>query len=218
MINFCKKSTFIFLLLFVSNANALENDWIEINRGERYEVFTRRDKNSSVHHIKAIAKMTGSLQEAQKIIFEVDQYSKYFPYIDETQVVMVEKKCKKAYVHLSPPIVNDRDFTTQICIEFATDQELKITWKSVLLNDYPPRNGSMRLIICDGYWYIKKINHDELQVEYYLEVDSKGNIPAFMWNKFKKNGVLKIVWALYYEMMKQRKNRSNVKTRKILNS
>lgn len=197
------------LLITFTNLYGAEKKWELVKDDDRFKVYARDTDDEGRKEVKAVARMTGTVDEAEAVINDIANYPKFMSYVESVKVIKHEGTCDVAYFKVSPPIVDDRDYTIKLCTTKSKDR-VKIAWVPVVLKNYPPTKKIVRVTKNIGYWDVKKIAKDEVVVEYYLNTHPGGSIPTFLINRANKTSVSDVVTSLYEEMMKRRKNPKKV--------
>ncbi|HEY4876146.1 MAG TPA: lipid-binding protein, partial [Puia sp.] len=83
---------------------------------------------------------------------------------------------------------SDRDLVVHLKI--TQDSATKILNISAInIPDYiPPKKGIVRVPVSNESWKVIPINNNSLRIEYYLEIDPGGSIPAWLLNNFAEKG------------------------------
>lgn len=200
----CSFMCIVIILISFINLSAAEKKWELVKDDDRFKVYARDTDDEGRKEVKAVARMTGTVDEAEAVINDLVNYPKFMSYVEVVKVVKSEGACTVAYFQVSPPIVDDRDYTIKLCTTKSKDR-VKVAWVPVVLKEFPPTKKSVRVTQNIGHWDVKKIADDEVLVEYYLNTHPGGSIPTFLINKANKTSVSDVVTSLYKEMMKRRK-------------
>jgi hypothetical protein len=179
---------FFYLFLFVS-AIAQEK-WKFNGVKEGIELYTKLDPNASFKTIKTVLTVDAPLSKIAWVLMDVNRTDEW---------VYAAKNCKtlKQYsatdlIYYSevvvPPPFNNRDFAIRITL--TQDKSTKqITVLADSKPDFlPEKPGLVRIHQSTGKWLISPMPNGLTRVEYILQVDPGGLIPAWVVNLFATKG------------------------------
>src|SRR4051794_11406052 len=91
----------------------------ETNDGVK--VFTRMKTGSDVREVQAMATIDAPPARVMKVLDDLDNYKAFMPYTKESKVLAREGKTTFFYSYITPPIVDNRDYTLRIVDESVAD-------------------------------------------------------------------------------------------------
>ena len=183
-----------FLLLFIAilftlNGNAQQGWVLKLNK-DGIKVYTKTCAGTSVKAIKAECELTASLTAMTAVLLNVDN-SKEWIYATK-KVSLLERPSATEVIYYSevglPWPVSNRDFI--ICLSVTQDPITKIV-RAVSSNKagYLPRcRDIVRVEQAASQWLITPLANGRLHVEYELQVDPGGTVPAWLVNMFATTG------------------------------
>jgi hypothetical protein len=164
--------------------------------GDGIKVFTRAKSGSDVREVQAQGTIDAPPARVFKVLGDLESYKDFMPYTKESKVVAKEGKSTFFYSYISPPIVDNRDYTLKLIDESAADF-YKIVWEPANDRGPPPRDGAVRLKVNKGHWLLEP-NEDGTKTfaTYYLYTDPAGAIPTWLVNKANRDSVPDIIRAI----------------------
>jgi len=196
------KILLVIIILMTSVTVLFATNWKKVEKEKNYSVFVSKDKNSSIQKLKVIAKMKGTLEKAKKVILGVSNYNKFMPKIKKAVIFDRKDKCILTYTQMNAPIISDRDYVLKLCITHDNEKNLRITWNTIEDKRYPETKNFVRITKNEGFWIIKKIDEENIELIYSFAIDPKTSAPDFMINKANKATIIKIVKAVEKEIKK----------------
>jgi hypothetical protein len=167
-----------------------QENWQFNSKKEGIEVYTMLPANSSFKAIKTALTVDASLSKLAYVLMDVEKTGDW---------VYQSKNCKtlKQYspsdvIYYSEVIVpwpfNNRDFAIRITL--TQDKATKII--TVIAENkpdfLPQKPGLVRIQSSNGKWVITPLANGKTRIEYLLQVDPGGNIPAWLVNLFATKG------------------------------
>jgi hypothetical protein len=182
----------LFLVLFFAltlNASA-QKDWELSKDNDDIKVYTRKTDSSNFKSVKVEAVFTGTSEKLAGILMGVDKNIKW---VYKTKSLHLIKRFSANellyYAETSLPWpMRNRDQAIRINLfPDSINHALKITTvgepKAI-----PVTSGIVRVPYFLGVWQVKEISNEKISIEYYLNVDPGGSIPAWISNMFAAKG------------------------------
>lgn len=179
----------IFLLVLAFEGRA-QQQWELYTKKDGVEVYTKNLGQSDFKAVKTICTVDASLSKIAAVLMDVDR---------TTDWVYATKSCKilqqyaphdllyYAEIGLPWPASN-RDFIIRITL--TQDPQTKvITVRALNKPTYiPEKKNLVRIQQSSGLWQISPVGNGKVRVEYTLQVDPGGLLPAWLVNLFAANG------------------------------
>ena len=140
--------------------------------------------NSRFKAVRSIFYVNGGLSDLAAIVLDIDHYNEW-----QYKTVSVEilKKISDQeiiyYTEVAAPILTDnRDFVIHLTVnQNPGTREMIIDLVS--LPDYiPPKEDVIRVPYSKARWTVKSLSPKKLAVDYYIEIDLGGSVPAWLVN------------------------------------
>lgn len=184
-----KKLLFAILILNVLHANA-QSSWQLYTHKNGIDVFTKNLEGSDFKAVKTVCVLETSLSKIAYVLMDVDR---------TTDWVYGTKSCKLLhsftpndliyYAEIALPWpASNRDFIIRITL--TQDPITKaITIRAINKPTYiPEKKNLVRIQQSSGFWQISPLGNGRVRVEYTLQVDPGGYLPAWLVNLFAANG------------------------------
>ena len=151
------------------------------------KVYTREVEGSSFKEFKALTIIANSrLTRVLDIIFDVKNYDRLFPDCsDQKMLIEISKYHNIQYLRVHTPWpVSDRDNVTELQAHFSKDSSsVQVCIK--LLPDYiEKKEGLVRLREGNGFWKLKQLDNNRVEVIYQYHSNPGGSIPSWLANSF----------------------------------
>jgi len=176
-------------LLFCVYANAQTSWDLKLDK-EGIRVYTRKLDNSPFRAVKTVCTINSSLTILTAVLLDIKGSAEW---VYATKTISLLKQISVSeliyYSEIDVPWpAGNRDFIVQLIV--AQDQKTKAV--SVVGDnkpDYLPANKNIvRIQHSYSKWLITPLPNSQVKIEYVLEVDPGGNVPAWLVNLFATKG------------------------------
>lgn len=212
-----KKFLLIMILLFcmadISASDQSGRDgWKLKKKEDRYQIYQKEKAGSDFKDAKTIALITGSINEAFKVVTDPANFTALFnPHVERSAVLKRKDKCNEIYILINPPLFSRRETTVEVCYADLTDSSFKLNWKNSDTNN-SVKSEYVRMNTFSGTCsFSKTAANDELKVECITSLDLGGSIPVFTINDINSRAVVQFIWKIYHEILNQRKKQGGQK-------
>jgi START domain len=184
-----KNLLLLFFAAMTYNASA-QNEWSLSKDNNDIKVYTRKTDSSDFKSVRVVAFLTGSCEKLAAIIMGVDKNIKW---VYKTKTLRLIKRVNDNqltyYEETSLPWpMRNRDQVIRVNLyPDSINHALKITTTGEP-KDIPETDGIVRVPYFLGVWLVKEISTNKISIEYYLDVDPGGSIPAWISNMFVAKG------------------------------
>ncbi len=191
-----------FLLLPYSHLRQKTGSWLLVKEQDGIKMFNRTSDRSKFNDIKIETDFVGTLQQIATILADVEKYTEWAYGTKES--TMIKKTNAYDFIYYSlidvPWPANDRDFYAhcKISLDSAT-KTLHVV--SVSIKDYlPEKKNIVRIPLSKGTWTVITTAPKKIHLEYILELDPGGNVPAWLLNLFSTKGPMETFANLKQKM------------------
>ena len=193
------------LLVFLSfSACPAQEEWIlKSDKGE-IRTYSKRVADSKINAVKIVSVFPASLTQFVSVILDIASYDKWIYNSRSTKLIKQVSPADLYYyseVAFPWPTVN-RDFVSHITVR--QDAQTKIV--SVDANNVsglvPVKPNMVRITRSSGRWIITPLAKDQVKVEYILQVDPGGDLPAWLINPFASKGLVETFKNLRTQLKK----------------
>jgi START domain len=174
---------FIVILLFLSLTVAAQTDCVLKLNKDSIQVYACPTQNSKYKTIKVNFTLKATFKQVEAMLMDIDHLGEW-QYLT-TSARLVKKINEREIIYhteVNAPVIDNRDFVIQLKLEEdKTAHELNITATS--LPDYLPKvKNVVRIPMSKAVWKIREAEKGKLSVEYIIEIDFGGIIPAWVVN------------------------------------
>jgi hypothetical protein len=157
---------------------------------ENIKVFSCKTPDSRFNTVRGEFEVNATFDDYISIVLDVEKYPEW-RYKENSSKVLKKVSDHELiyYTRISPPFpVSDRDLVLRLKIhEEIPNEKLVVTITSEA--DFSPEvDGVVRIKKTYSTMTLTRLSKTRLKVEYFLEVDPRGSIPAWIVNMFSTSG------------------------------
>ena len=197
-----KLLTVIILLLINIFPAFSQTDWTLKKEDDGIKIFHRDSKVSKFDDIKVEADFPGNINQFAGILLDVPKYTEW-AYATKTCEI-VKKTSPTDFIYYSETSVpwpsSNRDLYAH-CV--LTENKAAHSFKLIAstIKDYKPaKDGIIRVPYSVGTWNVSTLSNKMIHVEYVLELDPGGSVPAWLLDLFSSKGPLETFTTLKKKM------------------
>jgi hypothetical protein len=189
-------------LVFSLGTLSAQNNWVLKKDKEGIKISTRKSDRSKFNDIKVEMDLPGNIYQLAAILTDVGNYTRWS--YSTKKSVLIKKASPSKLIYYSefsvPWPASNRDLYAVFDINIDTvHKSLKII--SVGEKDYRPvQNDLVRIPFSSGVWDIRTVSDKIIHLNYVLEVDPGGSIPAWILNLFGTKAPLETFENLKHKM------------------
>ena len=177
-------------LVFISGISMAQGGWAMKLNKEGIKVYTKDAAGSPIKAIKTECELETTIDVLTSVLLDVND-SKEWIYATK-KATLLQQLSPTQVIYYSeialPWPINNRDFIVQLSI---TQDSVSKTVKAVSINKpgwLPRFKDIVRVEQAYAQWLITPMANGRLHVEYELQVDPGGCIPAWLVNMFATTG------------------------------
>jgi hypothetical protein len=199
----CKYLPSFLLLLILSSANAQE-DWKLKSDKDNIKTYSRKLADSKINAVKIESVFPCSVSQFISVLMDVDSYDDWVYNSKSTRLVKQVSPSEMYYyseVGFPWPTTN-RDFVSHVII--SQDPRTKVARVDAknVPGLVPVKPNIVRIEKSSGEWIITPISKNEIRIEYVLQVDPGGDLPAWLINPFASKGLVETFKNLRKQLVK----------------
>ncbi|MFY8037237.1 MAG: START domain-containing protein [Cyclobacteriaceae bacterium] len=146
------------------------------------QVYTCDPENSKFKTIQSKFYLKASQRQLKAMLLDVNHLADWQ---DQTVSAKLLKKVNDNeiiyHTEVKAPVVDNRDFVIRLTIQQVNAHEMRVTLVSI--PDYIPKQKNVvRVPMSRAVWVVKEIKPGQLLVNYSLEIDLGGTLPAWVVN------------------------------------
>ncbi|TSD67248.1 lipid-binding protein [Inquilinus sp. KBS0705] len=199
-----KKILFFISLLFVNAIAYAQYQWTLKSDNDGIKVYSSPVHNSRVKALRVECSYEANLAQIVTVLLDVKACTEWVYHTKScTLIKQVSPSELYYYSEISLPWpVQNRDFVAHLTV--TQDPETKVVTMDgpAVAGLIPAKDGLVRISNSIGKWTITPIKKDEIHVEYTLQVDPGGNIPAWLVNIFSSEGPVQSFKSLKEQLKK----------------
>ncbi|MBC8032562.1 MAG: lipid-binding protein [Chitinophagaceae bacterium] len=185
-----KKFLLLCSLLTLCFSSRAQKEWtLKLNKDNVF-VYTKNQLHSNLKAIKVECTLNTTLTRLVAVILDVNSGAEWV-YSTKSSVLLKQVSPGDLYYYseLSLPWpVSNRDFIAHLMV--TQDPVTKIvTINGPTVPDYlPAKKDIIRVKNSSGQWILKPLQKNQVKIEYVLETDPGGSLPAWLVNLFVTKG------------------------------
>jgi hypothetical protein len=165
-------------------------DWRLKKEESGIKIYMRTNQHSSFNEIKVEMTIQSKLSALAALILDVPNHTQWVYNVKASYVLkkIADNEFYFYEVINSPFPASDRDLAVHVKI--TQDSQTKtMTISAINFPDYvPQKKNIVRVPLSKENWKVTVLNNNLLKIEYYLEIDPGGAVPAWLINGFAEKG------------------------------
>jgi len=200
-----RASLFLTLALAAPVAWA-QNAWEPLYDEDGIKVWRKEVPNSDFVAFRGIGKIRAPLLNVAAVIHTADREEEWMANCSEARVLGYTGRVDAYVYHRvgSPaPFVADRDTVLKTKTQLmAAEKSLKIEFENTVLEKMGPVEDVVRMPTLKGHWILKQVDTYTTEVEYQVQADPGGALPAWLVNLVSKKLPLETLKGLRRQVEK----------------
>ncbi len=180
----------LLLLLFIHRSAHAQNAWVLQKDKEGIRISSRHAANSSFNDVRVEMDLPGTLDQLAAILLNIPAYTEWAYATKKSILIKVLAPGKLIYyseISVPWPATNRcfyASFEMKRDTQYGTLQLI-----SASIPDYKPvPKDLVQLPFSKGTWKVKTISAKSIHIDYTLELDPGGSLPAWILNLFTTKG------------------------------
>jgi hypothetical protein len=199
-----KKPALVCLCIFFISASLFAQDeWVLKKEKDGIKISSRPSQFSKFNDLKIETDLTGNVSQLAAILLNVEKYPEW-AYATKS-CTLIKKISNEEVIYYSEIDVpwpgTNRDFYADFKVMLdSSTRSLKVV--SSGLKDYQPEKKNLvRIPMSKGTWNITTISNNLIHMEYILQVNPGGSVPAWILNMFATKGPMETFVNLKQKMI-----------------
>ena len=171
-------------LLILSTVSTFgQNNCVLKLEKDSIQVYTCELPDSKYKKIKTTFSLSASPEQLINMLLDIDHLGKWqYRTVSAQLLKKINDKEIIYYTEVSAPVIDNRDFIIHLKINrVANEREWTVTATSI--PDFiPPKKNVVRIPMSRAIWKIKEDKPNKLTIEYVIEIDFGGILPAWVVN------------------------------------
>lgn len=181
----------ILFLRFASGTFAQE-EWKLKSDNDGIKTYSRKLADSRINAVKIESIYPSSVSQFVSVLMDVSAYDKWIYNSRSTTLVKKVSPSELYYyseVNFPWPAAN-RDFVSHVNIRQDPHTKVVTVDASNVSGILPAKPNIVRISRSTATWTITPVARDQVKVEYILQVDPGGDLPAWLINPFASKGLV----------------------------
>jgi hypothetical protein len=179
-------------LLFVFAAAMAQEDWKLKTDKDGIRTYSKKLNDSKINAVKVESVFPASLAQFVAVIADVRSYDKWIYNSKSTSLIKQVSPAELYYyseVGFPWPATN-RDFVSHVVIRQDPRTKVVNVDASNVTGFIPVKPNIVRITRSTAKWTITPVAGNQIRVEYILQVDPGGDLPAWLINPFASKGIV----------------------------
>ena len=158
-----------------------ENCALKVDK-ESIQVYTCGAENSKYKIIKAKFDVAATREQFVAMLLDIDHLGDWQYSTASAQLLKKINDHEIIYhTEVNAPVIDNRDFVIHLLIDRSMDRKITVTATS-LPNYIPTKDMVVRIPMSKAVWKITEMAKNKLSIEYVIEIDFGGVVPAWVVN------------------------------------
>lgn len=166
-----------------------QNEWRLKKELSGIKIYMRTNEHSSFNEIKVEMTIQSKLSSLVALLLDVPNHAQWVYNVRSSSILkkIADNELYFYEVINSPFPASDRDLVVHLKI--TQDSQTKAMSVSAINipNYIPQKKNIVRVPVSNESWKVTPVNNT-LRIEYYLEIDPGGSVPAWLINNFAEKG------------------------------
>jgi hypothetical protein len=196
----------IFTALLCLNITGVfaQNEWKLKTDNEGIKIYTSPVLNSKVKALKVECNFQATLSQLVNVLMDVKTCTEWV-YHTKSIILLKQVSPTELYYYSEvdlPWPAENRDFVAHLTVTQDPQTHVVTIDGPAVPGMVPLKDGIVRIQQSKGKWVITPTDKDEVKVEYTLQVDPAGAIPAWLVNLVSSEGPMQSFKALKQQLKK----------------
>lgn len=178
------------------------SDWMLKKEKDGITISSRHSELSKFNDLKIEMDLPGTLPQLSSILLDVEKYPQWV-YCAKSAVA-IKKVSENEVIYYSeveaPWPASNRDYYADMKVTFSADSQSLNVISTSLKNYQPEKERLVRVPMSKAVWNISTQPDKTLHLQYILQVDPGGSIPAWILNMFATKGPMETFMNLKEKM------------------
>jgi len=198
VIHFYKTVGSVFLLFFSTSLLFAQLECELKKEQDSIKVYTCSSDQSKFKSIKASFEVNATAPQLAAMIMDIAGYNDWqYKTINAKILKRITRQELIYYVEIvSPWPVSNRDLVVHLKIEQDSVTKKMVFSANGIPNYIPAKEGITRVPMSKSTWVVVPVSSNKMKVEYSMNVDPSGSVPAWMMNMVSADGPFESFYTL----------------------
>ncbi|RFZ83262.1 lipid-binding protein [Mucilaginibacter terrenus] len=195
------------LLLFLANNVSAQYNWTLKSDKDGVKVYTSLVTGSKIKAVKVECDVNARASQLVRVLLDV----KHCPeWVYKTKSCSLVKQVSPSELYYYSEInvpwpATNRDFVAHLTVSQNPDTKVVTVDGPAVPGMVPVKDDAVRISSSKGLWVITPLDKSKVHINYTLQVDPGGNIPAWLINLFAAEGPMRSFEGLKAQLKKTEK-------------
>ncbi|MEO8885494.1 MAG: START domain-containing protein [Mucilaginibacter sp.] len=194
----------LWLLLLASTTASAQYNWQFSAEKDGIKVYTSIVPESKIKALKVECNFQTTLPQLTAVLMDIKAAPEWV-YATKSCVMLKQVSPADLYYYSEvklPWPVQNRDFVAHLTVSQNPETRVVTVDGPVIAGMVPSKDGIVRVDHSKGKWLLIPISKDEVKIEYILQTDPGGAIPAWIVNLFASEGPMQSFKRLKLQLLK----------------
>ncbi len=184
------RSPFIFFIYLIAQLSAKSQDWVLKKNKDGIRVFTRKTTNFKFDELKVECEMEGSLSAMAAVLLDVKNHPQWVYKTVGCQLLKTPAATDVFfYTEIECPWpFENRDVVVHMNLTQNAENKVMTVIAQSTDGYVTEKNNIVRMKYSRVTWIITPLNNKHLKVDYKVQIDPGGSVPAWLLNIFASKG------------------------------
>ncbi|MCW3087444.1 MAG: hypothetical protein JWQ78_830 [Sediminibacterium sp.] len=191
-------------LLLVFPAAWSQEDWKLKSDRDGIRAYSKKTPDSKINAVKIEAVFPASLTQFASVLLDVNAYDTWI-YNSKSTKLLKQVSPSELYYYsevIFPWPTTNRDFVSHMSMRQDSRTKAVSVDASNVSGFVPQKPNIVRITRSTGKWLITPLGKDQVKVDYILQVDPGGDLPAWLINPFASKGLVETFRNLRSQLQK----------------
>jgi hypothetical protein len=175
----------ILILWATGDTLAQEADWKKVKEKDGIEIFNRKNDNSEFKEFVSRTVIDGTVNEFLAVLYDVEALRVWGYKIKEAELIRRDSESLQVYYAIAKAPFPYKNRDGVYLNRFRWDPLKRTLVVDIeLLEDELAEKEDLVRMKGHGFWRVKELSDDRIEVEFQMQMDPGGNIPAWLSNMF----------------------------------
>jgi hypothetical protein len=179
----------IFLLLSMFSAANASPEWKLRKENDHMKIFTAASEQSAFKLVKVECTVKGTFSQVIAVLFDIQKHKEWV-FNDKSSKLLKQVKSNELYYYSEvnvPWPCSNRDYIADIKVN-QPSRDVVIIESHAIPDFIAEKEGIVRIKSSSAKWTMKSIGNNMLKIDYEIQFDPGGTVPAWLINMFVTKG------------------------------
>ncbi|HEX4849914.1 MAG TPA: START domain-containing protein [Puia sp.] len=184
-----------------------QSNWVLKKQKDGISIYSRSSEVSPFDDLKVEVDLKGTIDQLASILLDIPNYTQWAYGTKVSKIVQRTSKTELIYyteIEVPWPASN-RDLYASFKLTIDSSKNTMQLVATAIKDYLPPKDDLVRVPTSKGKWLATKLSPHSIHLEYTLQLDPGGSVPAWVLNLFSTKGPLETFENLRKKMEEMNK-------------